>query len=562
MPNISPMDTGGIPGAPHTGAQRFAERYFLADDDQQIDNYDWKNDPKNPNRQPSNTAVTPSSVTMPDTPGAPVGPNQGPNYKPISGPNSPAGGPGAQPINMPRGAPAIPNPPGSANAFGRPLPTEPLHPAENNAMDPENAAATPGPGGASAVRGTSTDNPTKGKPLGLEGPGSGPGQQGAPGEIGGGMGGGLGQAMQIAEPLISGIGGALSGIPVIGPAISGIANGLGGALSGLHLGNIDAERYAAIYMQGEADFLGQGGPDWMDFPFSGSGPDRQDWSTTSEDYVNEHERPKRQETWRTDNDGDIVKYTDRLTQPKQSHRQVHADMLSGDAGYGGGPGPEVGGATLSPSASGMGLGGSFSEPASSSGTPTMGQLTNTAALNDSARRFWADAVDKTDRGYYNPSNRPYQEYDKGNDGLDDVTDDGDDSDDDQNGHGKKKNGPSMPGLPKIPGLGGGGSAGEAAGVGGEAAELAPLALAAARYDGSDVVRQFQSSTVAQDLMRGGSRGGGLYSDDATAVQAQKFLKTAGRNYTLAEQRELEDEFHPRGARNLGDLDLAGTHYVD
>jgi hypothetical protein len=168
-------------------------------------------------------------------------------------------------------------------------------------------------------------------------------------------------------------------------------------------------------------------------------------------------------------------------------------------------------------------------------------------------RFWADAVDKHDQGYYNPHNRPYQEYDKGEHG---VGDEGDDQ-------GQQQGGQQQHGAPGGKGLldaigGGGGEAGAGAGA---AEELAPLLLAASRDDGSDIVRQFQAS--GGGCLDGTSASGGAYSDDAIAAQAQRLLRTAGRNYSMAEQRELEDEFHPRGARNLPtDEDLRGTHYVD
>lgn len=76
---------------------------------------------------------------------------------------------------------------------------------------------------------------------------------------------------------------------------------------------------------------------------------------------------------------------------------------------------------------------------------------------------------------------------------------------------------------------------------------------------NDIVRQFQASG-------GGAlanSGGGSFGDDDIAGQARKFLaKTAGRVYSLAEQRELVEESHPSGARNKPtDDDLAGTHYV-
>ena len=56
--------------------------------------------------------------------------------------------------------------------------------------------------------------------------------------------------------------------------------------------------------------------------------------------------------------------------------------------------------------------------------------------------------------------------------------------------------------------------------------------------------------------------GGYGGNDDIAERAQAFLRTAGRKYSPQEQRELEAEFHPQGARNLPDEDdLAGTHYL-
>jgi LysM repeat protein len=50
--------------------------------------------------------------------------------------------------------------------------------------------------------------------------------------------------------------------------------------------------------------------------------------------------------------------------------------------------------------------------------------------------------------------------------------------------------------------------------------------------------------------------------DAVATRAASMVRTAGRHFSPAEQRELEDEYHVLGARNLPtDEDLAGTHYV-
>lgn len=75
--------------------------------------------------------------------------------------------------------------------------------------------------------------------------------------------------------------------------------------------------------------------------------------------------------------------------------------------------------------------------------------------------------------------------------------------------------------------------------------------------GNDIVAAFHRSGGAAAVMSE-SRGG----NDDIAARAQAFLRTAGRKYSPEEQRELEAEFHPQGARNLpDDDDLAGTHYL-
>ncbi len=70
-------------------------------------------------------------------------------------------------------------------------------------------------------------------------------------------------------------------------------------------------------------------------------------------------------------------------------------------------------------------------------------------------------------------------------------------------------------------------------------------IGSATDDHSDIVREFQASAAARELVGGG------------------MVRTAGRHFTLAEQRELEEESHPLGARNKPTAeDLRGTHYVD
>ena len=77
-------------------------------------------------------------------------------------------------------------------------------------------------------------------------------------------------------------------------------------------------------------------------------------------------------------------------------------------------------------------------------------------------------------------------------------------------------------------------------------------------NGDDIVAAFQRSAGAAAVMGNAPSGG---SDDI-ADRALAFLRTAGRKYSPAEQRELEAEHHPLGARNLPTEDeLSGTHYV-
>lgn len=90
---------------------------------------------------------------------------------------------------------------------------------------------------------------------------------------------------------------------------------------------------------------------------------------------------------------------------------------------------------------------------------------------------------------------------------------------------------------------------------------APPRMGSATDDNSDIVRAFHAALGANG---GGALSGdsGNYDDNAIAARAASMLRTAGRTYTLAEQRALENESHPLGARNMPtEDDLAGTHYV-
>lgn len=465
--------------------------------------------------------------------------------------------------NKPRATmPTAPSPTGKGTDYRSTAPTNPANPTTNPTGAPAGPSGTwtqgpHGPIDTSGQGGANAENQIEHSGVG-EG-GAAPDDKGSPAGQGGSQGplntsplGGIGDIGNI----ISEVGGMI-------PGIGGLASGIGSAVSGLgHMfGSADPERFASQYFQADGNFMGNGGGDWADYPFAGSGPARKDWTTTSEDYVDEHFKGDRDETWHTDNDGDITKYTTPPKQkPKQSRRaravtphsqQVHhrrADNVgSGDAGYGteGGAGPMGGGGFVTtPTGSGMG-----SADLPESGMEFhQGSAPGIPGQSGGSREFWADAYDPSEQGYFNPRNRPYQE---------------DDSDQYQQ-HGKGKGGKGGPpgGANPVEDIGGGGSAGEAAGLGGALEEAAPLLLAAGYDDGSDIVRQFQASGGGGVLGGGGpGGGGGRYNDDSIAGAAAAFLKTAGRNYSVAEQRAMEDEEHPLGARNLGGLDLTGTHYL-
>jgi hypothetical protein len=81
--------------------------------------------------------------------------------------------------------------------------------------------------------------------------------------------------------------------------------------------------------------------------------------------------------------------------------------------------------------------------------------------------------------------------------------------------------------------------------------------------GMDILAAFQTSGAGAAVMGSGPapRPGGA-DDFASSPMVQAMLRTAGRVFSPEDQRELEGEFHPQGARNLPTLEeLAGTHYA-
>lgn len=300
--------------------------------------------------------------------------------------------------------------------------------------------------------------------------------------------------------------------------------------------------YADNPADGDANFFGKSYPNWADESFQGSGPDPRHYISDSQSYLDDHE-PDLHDVTEGD---DIIKFNDSRSKPQQGPRHT------------------------------------------------------------SRRRRYAD---DDDAGMDAPAWEHADFYGRG---------DEDHYDDDDSGKkGDQGGGPSGANpLGGFGGEGGAGGAGAEEGVGAAALEDAPelLALAASvrrrggprrapRIDpgvrgrrselqhsagtmpenqdtnslgsieepdlladsgaSNDIVANFQRSAAAQDLWSGeSSNSGGMFSDDAIAANAQSMLKTAGRKFTQQEQRELEEEAHILGARNLpNDDDLAGTHYL-
>jgi 8-oxo-dGTP pyrophosphatase MutT (NUDIX family) len=76
-----------------------------------------------------------------------------------------------------------------------------------------------------------------------------------------------------------------------------------------------------------------------------------------------------------------------------------------------------------------------------------------------------------------------------------------------------------------------------------------------------IVAAFQKSAIGQQLVAEASGGGGSDEDIAAAARAH-LEKTAARQFNFAEQQELisEGAADGRQARNLGSLQIKGTHY--
>lgn len=301
---------------------------------------------------------------------------------------------------------------------------------------------------------------------------------------------------------------------------------------------------------GDANFRGLSNPNWADEPFEGSGPDPKWFMGDSGDYIDKHERPDfSPEDWHEDDGSDIIKFNDSRSKPQQGPRQsslvasLHYaldpnDDSSGmfnpnnpgtgdwDAASGQGFVNEVskdegqlGGGGLSNALGGGGKGGEAGGAAEGGAAEAAPELLAVAAFDrgeiapaPTARRAGGGPrqevrVDPGFRGQPRKTAAPPPE-DFGYDGE-----------------------PSLDSYEGASGeLGGGG----------------------------DILASFQRSGAAGAIM---SNSGPTGNDDI-ANAAQAFLRTAGRKFSPEEQRMLEAEAHPMGARNLPtDDELQGTHYL-
>lgn len=318
---------------------------------------------------------------------------------------------------------------------------------------------------------------------------------------------------------------------------------------------------------GDANFAGQSNPNWADEPFNGSGPDPQLWYSDSASYIDEHERPDFDDV--TDlPDGDIIKFNDSRSAPQQGprhgsrRRYADGDDVVGDGtGYFNSDNPsredweegsgepfmnEVGHAAdqMNP-LHGMSDGG---EEGGEGGSALAEEAPELLALASRSPAGGGFSLEAFDRGEFSFDDGPGGELRHANRVGGGPTqsvriDPG------GRGHKKQSETYSPPedfgnnGDPDLAAYSGGGDGADAS--------------------GGDVLASFQRSAGALEMMHGGQqvRAGSL-DDFSSSPMVQSMLRTAGRNFSPEEQRMLEAEAHPMGARNLPtDEDLAGTHYL-
>lgn len=379
----------------------------------------------------------------------------------------------------------------------------------------------------------------------------------------------------------------------------------------LHERGYDANRLVAFVRQGAGDFLTPGGGDWADMPFQGSGPNPRYWMSSSEDYVEKHEKPDWVDV--TQDDGDIVKYTN---PGKKGSRHI-ADQLVPDAASGsgvisdGGPDYSAGG-DLGDASGGMGLTAArwiFSDDESDDGDDHGASDDESQAgkaadqIGGNAPAGWGTRPAEGDDmpwsvpgdvqglaqgvGNMMPS---MQGGGMGGGGLGDLLGGGGEAGAAEGGAAAGEAGGLAEALPllavaNVNGIRGAGRSyihpkPEPALV--QAKKLTPpedfgfdgpgdeafnerMASALSSDDHSDVVAAFQKAGGIESINQAptpAQNSGTMFADGDIAQAAQAMLRTAGRDYSLAQQRELETEEHHLGARNMPTpADLAGTHYL-
>lgn len=382
--------------------------------------------------------------------------------------------------------------------------------AGQNKSDPNTATNPTSTGGAGALSAQTSD------PNGV-GFGGYPARQGNPPKQGNppmqsnpsqsdsstGGGGEVGMNIMEALPsIMNTIGQVGSGI---GSGISGIVNGLSG-LGSIFASTDDQNRYA-----------GEGFPNLHTTnhePFAGSAPNPKYWMGSSECYVDDHERDRFVDVTDLDDDP-IIKFTG--DKPKQGPKKASRSRR-----------PFVASENANPDGSTLTSGSSMNDSGISEGFEQVFKAGAAPQAWDGHRvRDFKHYVKQ--QGHDRPNHQVLQEYfNKPHRGLDQG---GMQHLQDYTSHAEQHE--------------------------------ASVHQAGFDDDGSDIVAQFHRMGGIEAINNsGGGSGGGSYSDSSIAERAQGFLRTAGRMYSLAEQRELEEEAHPKGARNLSDLDLRGTHYED
>jgi hypothetical protein len=311
----------------------------------------------------------------------------------------------------------------------------------------------------------------------------------------------------------------------IGSGLSGLASGLSGILASQHNAT-PVGGFPNVQLTNQESF-------------QGSGPNPKYWMGSSECYVDDHERDRFVDVTDLDEDEDgLIKYTD--SNPKQGpkktsgsrHPFVARSANSADSASVDNANPQT--STLT---SGSGMNDTMAinfdqvRKAGSSDKPWDGHRVrdfrrfvrqNGGEIN---HQMLQEYLSKPRRGLEQGGQQHLQDYTS-------------------YAEQHEKLGAADLGAADVP----------------DSFEAITVPEAIGGEDSSDIVAAFHRMGGIEAINNSG--GGGSYSDAAIAEQAKGFLRTAGRMYSLAEQRELENEAHPKGARNLNELDLAGTHYED